>query len=102
MDITLNQLKNKPKKIGEYEGSPVLQAETKGGLYILMTKSNGRPKTLGTGSHPAIARHIAERDFPEIKLTELSKSESLDPRTLREEAKRFTTLTRRFQSLERK
>lgn len=100
MNITTQQLKGKPKKIGEMDGSPVLQAETKGGLFILMTKSGGKPKTLGTGSHPAVARHIAERDFPAMKLTELSKSESLDPQILRTEVTRYLPLTRRMQSME--
>lgn len=101
MDLTPNQLKGKPKQVGELHGNPVLQAETKGGLFILLTKANGKPKTLGTGSHPAVAMHIAERDNPELKLTELSKSESLDPYTLRKESERYLPLTRRFQAQER-
>jgi hypothetical protein len=95
--ITPNQLKGKPKRVGELDGDPVMEVETKGGLFLLMTKKNGESKTLGTGSHPATAAHIAERDFPKLKLTELSKSEKLDPYTLRKEAEKFTPLTRRFQ-----
>lgn len=100
MNVTPQQLKGRPKKIGDLEGDPVMEVETKGGLFILMTKSGGKPKTLGTGSHPAVARHIAERDFPAMKLTELSKSESLDPQLLRSEAHRYLPLTRRLQALE--
>lgn len=99
MEISLNQLAGKPKKVGELDGNPVMQVSTKGGLFLLMTKSNGKPKTLGVGSHPAVAAHIAERDFPSLKLTELSKSEALDPRTLRSEAAKFIPLTRRLQSI---
>jgi hypothetical protein len=101
MDITEKQLKGAPKKIGTLDGNPVLQIETKGGLFVVMTKSSaGKPRTLGTGSHPAVAQHIAERDNPAIKLTELSKSEALDPYTLRREATKYVPLTRKLQSLE--
>lgn len=101
MDIALNQLKGKPKKVGELNGSPVMQAETKGGLFLLMAKNaQGKPLTLGAGSHPAVAAHIAERDFPKVKLTELSKSELLEPQVLRAEVARYLPLTRRMQSLE--
>lgn len=100
MDIALNQLKEKPKKIGELDGSPVMQAETKGGLFLIMTKSGGKPRTLGAGSHPAVAAHIAERDFPKLKLTALAKSEQLEPQVLRHEVARFLPITRRLQSLE--
>jgi hypothetical protein len=101
MNITPNQLKAKPKKIGELDGAPVMQAETKGGLFLIMTKAGGQPKTLGAGSHPAVARHIAERDFPELKLTELMKNESLEPQVLRTETQRCLPITRRLQALEK-
>lgn len=101
MDITANQLKGKPKKVGELDGAPVMQAETKGGFFILMTKSDGKAKTLGTGSHPAVAWSIAERDFPRVKLSELSKSEQLEPTVLRNEVKKWTPVTRFAQSLEK-
>lgn len=100
MNITPEQLKGKPKKIGDLDGNPVMEVETKGGLFLVMTKANGKPKTLGVGSHPAVAAHIAERDFPGLKITELSKSEALEPQVLRAEVARSLPLTRRIQSLE--
>lgn len=101
MNITPQQLKNKGKKVGELNGSPVMEFETKGGLFLLMTKVDGKPKTLGAGGHPATAAHIAERDFPDLNITELSKSEGLDLYTLRVESEKYTTLTRRIQYAER-
>lgn len=99
--ITPNQLKGKPKKVGELDGLPVMEVETKGGLFLLMMKtSHGKPKTLGAGSHPGVAAHIAERDFPGLKLTALSKSEALDPQILRAEVSRCLPITRRLQSME--
>lgn len=101
MNITPNQLKNKGKKVGFLNGQPVMEFETKGGLFLLMTKMEGKPKTLGAGGHPATAAHIAERDFPNLELTELSKSEALDPYVLRVETDKYTPLTRRLQYAER-
>lgn len=101
MNITPDQLKGRPKKIGELDGNPVMEVETKGGLFLVMTKNAaGKPKTLGAGSHPGVAAHIAERDFPGLKITELSKSEALEPQILRAEVARCIPLTRRLQSLE--
>lgn len=101
MNINQNQLKNKGKRVGLFKGSPVMEFETKGGLFLLITKVDGKPKTLGAGAHPATAVHIAERDFPELDISELSKSEPLDIYTMRIEADKFTPLTRRLQYAER-
>jgi len=101
MNITPEQIKGKPKKVGDLEDRPVVQVETKGGLYLLMTKNAaGKPVTLGAGSHPVVAAHIAERDFPKLNLTELSKSEPLEPQVLRNELATWVPFTRRMQSLE--
>ncbi|WNM70335.1 hypothetical protein [Myxococcus phage Mx1] len=97
MEVDAKQLKQKPKKIGEIKGDPVFEVETKGGLYFVMTKSGGKPRILGTGSHKATARHIAERDNPDLNISELSKSEALDPQTLRQEVAKFLPLTRQMQ-----
>lgn len=101
MDIDAKQLKGKPRKVGDLDGNAVFAAETKGGLhFIAMKKADGKTKTLGAGSHPAVARNIAEKSNPTLKITELSKSESLDPYTLRREVERCLPITRRMQALE--
>lgn len=97
--ITPDQIKGKPKKVGELGDAPVMQFETKGGLFMLMSKSGGKPRILGAGSHPGVAAHIAERDFPHLKLTELSKSEPLDPHELRREVAYWLPITRRMQNM---
>jgi hypothetical protein len=101
MNIEPKQLKGKPRKIGKLDDAEVFEAETKGGLYIVMAKSgkNGL-KTLGTGSHRAVARNIAEREHPSLRITELSKSESMDAEALRAELPAALVLTRRIQALE--
>lgn len=96
------QLKGRPVTIGRLNGSPVYRVETKGGLHLVMTKSNdGKPKTLGAGSHPATAIHIAERDNPELKITELTKSESLDPAILSQQVQEYSWLTRKIQEIQK-
>lgn len=102
--VTLDtkQLKDKPRKVGDLKGEPVFQVETKGGLFLIMSKSTSagsRPKTLGVGPHPATARHIAEKDFPEVNFTELAKSEAPAPELLRAQIQESLWLTRKIQDV---
>lgn len=98
MELEPKQLKDKPRKIGDLKGEPVFQVETKGGLFVVMAKSTaGRARTLGVGPHPATARHIAERDNPDLSISELSKSEPLDSDVLRQQVRESLWLTRRVQ-----
>jgi hypothetical protein len=98
VELEAKQLKDKPKKIGDLKGEPVYQVETKGGLFVVMAKnSTGRPRTLGVGPHPATARHIAERDNPDLSISELSKSEPLDLSILQQQVRECLWLTRRIQ-----
>jgi hypothetical protein len=78
MNVTKEQLACRPKEIGQYKGLPVMEVNTSGGLYMVFAvRKNGSTETLGTGSHRAIARFVAEREHPEIKITELHKNEDL-------------------------
>jgi hypothetical protein len=73
-----NQLKVKPHQIGTKGSQPVMECETKGGLHLVMAvKKNGDIQTVGVGPHKAIARFMATKDHPDIKITSLEKSESL-------------------------
>lgn len=72
MQIDAKQIDEKPKKVGELRGQPVMHLRTKGGLHV-MVKSNGQ--VLGTGPHHAVARHIAMKYEPDIVWTELSKAD---------------------------
>lgn len=76
MQIDSKQMDERPKKVGELHGRPVMHLRTKGGLHI-MAKANG--EVLGTGPHRAVARHIAQKHEPEIVWTELSKSDHITP-----------------------
>jgi hypothetical protein len=101
MQIAREHLLGKPKKIGEYEGQPVMELATKGGLHLVVAmKKNGKTETLGTGSHRAIARFIAEKEFPGVKITELEKSEDLPRWLVEKHAPQFVELTERIRALE--
>lgn len=101
MLITKEQLAGKPKKVGEYRGLPVMENSTKGGLHFLFAvKSDGGMETLGMGSHPAIARYVAECEFPEVKITSLEKSEDLPRWIIEREAPAYVNLTMQMRELE--
>jgi hypothetical protein len=76
MDIPLKQISYK-KKIGKLGSDPVIEIGTKGGFHLVVCARKGCVTTLGTGSHPAIARHIAKKKEPEIEFTELSKGDEV-------------------------
>ena len=102
MNISNNQLASTPKEIGELNGGKVMEVATKGGLYlVVVAKSNGKVETLGTGSHRAIARHIAQRENPMLKISQLEKSETLPDVVLQANLPEFERLTKSLQELER-
>lgn len=100
--LETKQLKDKPRRIGDLKGDPVFQVETKGGLFLIMAKSMSgvsRPRTLGVGPHPATARHIAEKDFPDVTFTELAKSESPAPELFRAQIQESLWLTHKIRDV---
>jgi hypothetical protein len=100
MTLDAKQLAGKPIRIGDLKGDPVFQASTKGGLFLIMAKSTtGRARTLGVGPHPATARHIAEKDFPEVNFTELAKSEPPAPELFQAQIQESLWLTRKIQDV---
>lgn len=101
MKITTAQLAGTPEKIGELDGRPVMEMATKGGLHLVVTiKKNGNTETLGTGSSRALARYVARKMNPELKVTELAKSEEAPAQALGNAAPEFFALTRRLRVLE--
>lgn len=99
MKIDDKQIKTK-KKIGDLEGDPVYEIETKGGLYLDVVMKKGKSEILSTGSHRAISRHIALKDNPGLTISELSKSEQLPEEVLQMHLPEFLELTRLLRDLE--
>lgn len=79
MNITEEQLAEKPKAIGTLNGHKIFHVSTKGGFHMVVQPNGTGFDTLGVGPHPAIARHIAQKHQPEIAWTELSKAQYMDP-----------------------
>lgn len=101
MEITANHVMYK-KRIGKVGDVPVYEIATTGGLHMILKASgaNGKPEMLGTGSHRAIARHIAKRKEPRLELNELSKSDWLDPNHYAHLLPKYEELTDRMRALQ--
>jgi hypothetical protein len=65
------------KRIGTLHGQPVVEILLKGGLNLVTTLKDGKPKTIGAGPHRAVARWMARKNEPDIAMTELSKDEQV-------------------------
>lgn len=78
MDIPAEQVAYK-KVIGKLGNNKVFEIGLIGGLHLVIVAKN-KPETLGMGSHPAVARHIARKKEPDLDLTELAKAEEVDSR----------------------
>jgi hypothetical protein len=67
------------KKIGKLGDSDVWELGLKGGLHlVVVSKGGSKAETLGVGPHRAVARHIARKRAPDMKITELSKADHVD------------------------
>lgn len=98
MHITKEHIDYK-KVIGKLRknGAPVHEVRTTGGLYLVIASDGKNLRTLGTGPHRAVARFIAEKNEPDLLITDLSKSDSIDEATLLLWADVFQKITARLQ-----
>jgi isocitrate lyase len=92
MNITKEQLKYH-KKIGKLNGRAVFELATKGGFHMVVAPKGTGFETLGTGSHPALARHIAGNREKDIVWTELSKSDWVSPSDFAELIPKYEEIT---------
>lgn len=65
------------KRIGHLGSTPVYGIGTVGGLHLVVAARSGGFETLGAGSHPGIARHLAKQ-HGDVTYDSLDKSEDLD------------------------
>ena len=65
------------KTIGNLGKSAVIEIGTIGGLRVVgvQEQKTGKIKTLGAGSHRAVARYLALKAEPQIQISALEKSE---------------------------
>ena len=63
------------RKVGFLEGADVYHLQTKGGYNVFASlDKKGSSRILGVGPHPAVARFMAQKQNPSMKLTDLCKS----------------------------
>lgn len=64
------------KNIGHLGKSSVIEIGTIGGLKVVgVQEKTGKIRTLGAGSHRAVARFLAQKVEPQIQISALEKSE---------------------------
>jgi hypothetical protein len=83
------------RRIGTYKGAPIVEMVSRGGLYVISGKENGKSTVFGIGPHQAIARFVATKNTPELKFSELSKSEPVPEATLESVSAPYFEMTRR-------
>ena len=99
MDITMKHVAYR-RQVGLFKGKPVFEVATTGGFHLLVGQKDGGQHTFGTGSHRAIARHIARKREPDLVITELSKADAIDPRAYQHLVPEYEALTDRFNAFE--
>jgi hypothetical protein len=68
------------ERIGHTEdGNPIMELGLKGGLHIVCSVRGPKIDYLGVGPHRAVARYLAKKRMPSITLTQLAKSDWVDP-----------------------
>ncbi len=97
MELSARQIKEK-RKIGLWNGVPVLNLLTKGGFNVIASAKDGVTKILGMAPFASLAKHIASMAFPDVEWEDsLSKSEkdTFDPQLV----KKYSDLTDRIRRL---
>ena len=86
------------EKIGETEdGNPVMELGLKGGLHIVCSVRGPKIDYLGVGPHRAVARYLAKKRQPSIRLTALAKSDWVDPACFSKDLiEKYTAVTDAF------
>jgi hypothetical protein len=68
------------KKVGKLGDDQIFEIGLIGGLHLIAkAQPGGKSEILGAGPHRAVARHIAQKRNPDIRWTELSKSDHIEP-----------------------
>lgn len=102
MDLRPEDIETKAQ-IGTSGGQPVYEVVTKGGFHLVLVRgTEGQKKgfvTLGTGSHRAVARYLARQRRPDLRVTELTKSEDVSVEHFRHLLPQYEELTNRCNQL---
>lgn len=77
LNIDQSEIETK-KVVGKLGHNDVYHIKLKGGLHLVLAKSNGGIKVLGSAPHSALARFMAKKDHKDVEWNELQKHED-DP-----------------------
>lgn len=92
MNIRSQEIDSK-KKIGTLRGRPVFEIATKGGYHLVCSVQPGGIEYHGSGPHRAVARFIAKKRSPDMLITELSKSDHVEPEHFARLVPQYETMT---------
>lgn len=97
MQISQEQIASKVR-VGSHQGDPVFRIVTLGGLNLIVKKhsKSGKLEVAAAAPHRAIAAFIAEKHLKGVNWSELSKSDALDPVTLRAALPQWEEITAMF------
>ncbi len=86
------------KKIGTLNGNNVMEIGLKGGYHIVCAVNGPKIDYLGVGPHRAVARYMAKKRKPDLQITELAKSEQVDPEHFAHQLPKFEAMLDRMNS----
>jgi|SRR6185436_18662878 len=97
MEITAEHI-DKKRRVGKLGHNPVFAISTTGGLHLVVVARGGQAEVLGTGSHAAIARHIAKKREEKIEWSDLNKSDHVPYACFEDILPRYEALTEQFRN----
>ena len=100
MNISASQLAGRPRKVGTRDGGNVMEFSTKGGYHLIVAPKGTSFETLAVGPHRAVARHIAQKHHKDIRWTELSKGDWIDPAHYEHLMPKYEGITNHFRRLQ--
>lgn len=100
MNLTANHIATK-KRIGSLNGRSVIALATTGGLNLIVTaKGEGdEVEVLAAAPHQAIARHLARKKHPNLKIDALEKGDWIDPSCFQHLLPEYEALTAKLNGL---
>ena len=99
MILPANQISYR-KRIGTSGDKSVLGIGLIGGLHLVVLSKQGGFETLGAGSHPAVARYLAQRNAPDIRYDELMKGSQPTYEDFRDLLPKYETITNQMRAIQ--
>jgi hypothetical protein len=85
------------ERIGETDdGNPVMELGLKGGLHIVCSVRGPKIDYLGVGPHRAVARYLAKKRQPTIRISALAKSDWVEEATFMHLVPKYEAVTDAF------